>query len=163
MSNKKAVESGESRVESTPAAGTPPSTLDSRLSADFVWPVRVYWEDTDAGGVVYYANYLKFLERARTEWLRALGIEQTELAEQDGVLFVVRRVEADYLKAARFNDVLAVECRLVEVGRASLTLGQRVMRGEEALLTATVKAACVKAGEFRPAKIPAHILERFEK
>ncbi len=130
---------------------------------DFTWPVRVYWEDTDAGGVVYYANYLKFLERARTEWLRGLGIEQTELAERDGVLFVVRRVEADYLRSARFNDMLAVECRLVAVGRASMTIDQRVMRGDEALLTATVKAACVKADQFRPVKIPAHILERFGK
>ncbi|MDD4880117.1 MAG: tol-pal system-associated acyl-CoA thioesterase [Gallionellaceae bacterium] len=130
---------------------------------DFTWAVRVYWEDTDAGGVVYYANYLKFLERARTEWLRGLGIEQTELAERDGVLFVVRRVEADYLRSARFNDMLAVECRLVAVGRASMTIDQRVMRGDEALLTATVKAACVKADQFRPVKIPAHILERFGK
>ena len=131
--------------------------------SDFVWPVRVYWEDTDAGGVVYYANYLKFLERARTEWLRSLGIEQPELAERDGVLFVVRRVEADYLKSARFNDALTVACRMLEVGRASLTIDQRVLRGEEILLEAKVKAACVKAGEFRPAKIPAHILERFAK
>lgn len=127
---------------------------------DFAWPVRVYWEDTDAGGVVYYANYLKFLERARTEWLRSLGIEQTELAERDGVLFVVRRVEADYLKAARFNDALSVECRRVEVGRASMTVDQKVLRGDEVLLVAQVKAACVSAGEFRPARIPAHILER---
>ena len=129
----------------------------------FTWPVRVYWEDTDAGGVVYYANYLKFLERARTEWLRALGIEQTELAERDRVLLVVRRVEADYLRPARFNDALMVECRLAEVGLASMTIDQRVMRGEEALLTARVKAACVNAEQFRPAKIPVHILERFGK
>lgn len=129
----------------------------------FVWPVRVYWEDTDAGGVVYYANYLKFLERARTEWLRALGIEQTELAEQDGVLFVVRRVEADYLKPARFNDALTVECRLAEIGRASLEMDQGIRRGEELLLSARVRAACVTAGQFRPARIPAHILEKFGK
>lgn len=132
-------------------------------SPDFVWPVRVYWEDTDAGGVVYYANYLKFLERARTEWLRALGIEQTELAERDGVLFVVRMVEADYLRPARFNDALTVDCRLVEIGRASITIDQRVMRGDELLLAAKVKAACVKVGEFKPAKIPVHIQESFGK
>ncbi|NTV96317.1 MAG: tol-pal system-associated acyl-CoA thioesterase [Thiobacillus sp.] len=129
----------------------------------FVWPVRVYWEDTDAGGVVYYANYLKFLERARTEWLRALGIEQTELAERDGVLFVVRRVEADYLKPARFNDALTVACRLAEIGRASLEMDQVVRCGEALLLSARVKAACVTAGQFRPARIPAHILEKFGK
>lgn len=128
---------------------------------DFVWPVRVYWEDTDAGGVVYYANYLKFLERARTEWLRTLGVEQTELAERDGVLFVVRRVEADYLRSARFNDALTVECRLVEVGRASLEMDQGIRRGDELLLSARIRAACVSAGEFRPARIPAHVLARF--
>ena len=130
---------------------------------DFVWPIRVYWEDTDAGGVVYYANYLKFLERARTEWLRSFGVEQTELAEQDGVLFVVRRVEADYLKPARFNDALSVECRLADTGQASVTFDQCVKRGEEVLLTARVKAACVSANEFRPARIPAHIIEKFGK
>lgn len=129
----------------------------------FVWPVRIYWEDTDAGGVVYYANYLKFLERARTEWLRALGIEQTELVERDGVLFVVRRVEADYLRPARFNDALTVECRLVEVGRASMVMDQAVRRGDALLLTARVRAACVSAGPLRPARIPAHIVERFGK
>lgn len=128
----------------------------------FSWPVRVYWEDTDAGGVVYYANYLKFLERARTEWLRALGIEQPELAEREGLLFVVRRVEADYLRSARFNDALTVDCQVLEIGRASMTIAQRVRRGEDILLEATVKAACVKAGEFKPAKIPAHLLEKLE-
>ncbi len=127
----------------------------------FIWPVRVYWEDTDAGGVVYYANYLKFLERARTEWLRALGIEQMELAERDGVLFVVRRVTADYLRPARFDDTLAVCCWLREVGRASLVMEQTIMRGEETLLTTLVKAACVGVESFRPAKIPDTILERF--
>ncbi len=131
--------------------------------SDFTWPVRVYWEDTDAGGVVYYANYLKFLERARTEWLRALGIEQTELAERDGVLFVVRRVEADYLRSARFNDALTVECRLLVAGRASLEIDQSVRRGSEVLFTARVKAACVTVGQFRPVKIPPHIMERFGK
>lgn len=127
----------------------------------FVWPVRVYWEDTDAGGVVYYANYLKFLERARTEWLRKLDVHQPELAEAEGVLFVVRRVEADYLRPARFDDALIVACRLRTVGRASLEMEQAVMRDEEILLTARVKVACVNAGSFRPAKIPDHILEKF--
>lgn len=130
---------------------------------DFTWPVRVYWEDTDAGGVVYYANYLKFLERARSEWLRALGIGQTELAARDGVLFVVRRVEADYRKPAHFDDVLTVSCRLLETGHASLAIEQRIGRGDEILLTARVKAACVTTASFRPAKIPTHILERLAK
>ena len=130
---------------------------------DFTWPIRVYWEDTDAGGVVYHANYVKFLERARTEWLRALGIEQTELAERDGVIFVVRRVEIDYLKSARLNDVLAVDCRLADLGRASLEVDQSVRCGDSVLSTARVKIACVAAGQFKPARIPAHILERFGK
>lgn len=133
----------------------------NEASRQFVWPVRVYWEDTDAGGVVYYANYLRFLERARSEWLRALGVEQTELAEKDGVLFVVRRVEADYLRPARHNDLLTVACRVEQIGPASLLMAQEVHRDEEILLQARVKLACVRAGDFKPAKIPAHVNQRF--
>jgi acyl-CoA thioester hydrolase len=129
----------------------------------FVWPVRVYWEDTDAGGVVYYANYLKFLERARSEWLRSLGVGQNELAAGHGVLFVVRRVEADYLRPARFDDHLRVTCRLLEAGRASLEIAQSVERDGTTLLNARVRAACVATGTFRPARIPAHILDRFTR
>ena len=127
---------------------------------DFVWPVRVYWEDTDAGGVVYYANYLKFMERARSEWLRSLGVEQTVLAEQDGLVFVVRQVAVDYLKPARFDDALAVVCALAELNKASLTISQRIERGGEPLVTAQVKIACVTRDAFRPAKIPVHIQQR---
>lgn len=127
----------------------------------FDWPVRIYWEDTDAGGVVYYANYLKFLERARSEWLRSLGVEQTELAQRDGVVFVVRRIEVDYLRPARFNDVLSVRSRLASVARASLEMVQGIVRGEELILEARVKVACVGCQDFRPAKIPDHISERF--
>lgn len=127
----------------------------------FSWPIRVYWEDTDAGGVVYYANYLKFLERARTEWLSHLGLEQDRLAEEAGVLFVVRRVEADYLKPARFNDRLLVHCELTELRGASLTMAQRVVRGEEPLLTARVKVVCVERAGFRPARIPPFVTRAF--
>ncbi len=127
----------------------------------FDWPVRIYWEDTDAGGVVYYANYLKFLERARSEWLRSLGVEQTELAQRDGVVFVVRRIEVDYLRPARFNDVLSVRSRLASVARASLEMIQGIERGEELILEARVKVACVGCQDFRPARIPDHISERF--
>ena len=123
-------------------------------SPSFSWPIRVYWEDTDAGGVVYYANYLKFLERARTEWLSSLGLEQDRLAGEAGVMFVVRRVEADYLKPARFNDRLTVHCDLAELGRASLVMRQQVFRGDERLLAAVVRVACVEYRTFRPAKIP---------
>ena len=131
----------------------------------FTWPVRVYWEDTDAGGVVYYANYLKFLERARTEWLSMLGLEQDHLAEEAGVVFVVRRVEADYLKPARFNDRLTVHSELTELNRASLLMTQQIVRGEEILLRAVVKVACVeyapKHAQLRPAKIPIVVTEAF--
>lgn len=132
----------------------------SHPQPNFTWPVRVYWEDTDAGGVVYYANYLRFLERARSEWLRALGVEQTDLARRDGVLFVVRRVEADYLRPARYNDLLQVVCRLEAVGRASLEMAQEIRRDADILLRARVKLACVGADDFRPAKIPTHVNQR---
>jgi len=128
--------------------------------AEFAWPVRVYWEDTDAGGVVYYATYLKFLERARTEWLRALGIEQPALAETDGVVFVVRRIEVDYLAPARFNDALDVRCRLLDRGRASLVMAQRIVRANADLLQAVVRIACVSRDGFRPARIPDSIYAR---
>lgn len=128
----------------------------------FIWPVRVYWEDTDAGGVVYYANYLKFLERARTEWLSHLGLEQDRLAEEAGVVFVVRRVEADYLRSARFNDRLTVRCTLAALNRVSLTMAQQVLRGGEVLLEAVVKVACVERAAFRPVKIPAFVMQALE-
>jgi len=147
-----------------PRKAMPNSKLSPETdAAGFIWPVRVYWEDTDAGGVVYYANYLKFLERARTEWLRKLDVHQTELADRDGVIFVVRRAEADYLRSARFDDALEVFCWLRHLGRASLEMEQTVMRGDETLLTARIKVACVTTVEFRPARIPDHILERFGK
>lgn len=125
----------------------------------FHWPVRVYWEDTDAGGVVYYANYLKFMERARSEWLRAFGFEQDVLRDEAGVVFVVRRVEVDYLAPARFNDQLDVSVTLLELGRASLVLTQSLSRGNTRLVAAQVTLACVDATRFKPVKIPAPILQ----
>jgi acyl-CoA thioester hydrolase len=119
----------------------------------------VYWEDTDAGGVVYYANYLKFMERARSEWLRALGFEQDVLRDEAGVVFVVRRVEVDYLLPARFNDQLDVSVALLELGRASLVLTQSLSRGDTRLVAAQVTLACVDATRFKPVKIPAPILQ----
>ncbi len=130
------------------------------MSAVFTWPVRVYWEDTDASGVVYYANYLKFLERARSEWLRALGLSQTELAQRDGVLFVVRHVAVEYLAPARFDDILEVRSVPEELGGASLTLAQEVVRGDSLLLTARVRIACVRSADFKPARIPPHVMQR---
>ncbi|WP_324779263.1 tol-pal system-associated acyl-CoA thioesterase [Thiobacillus sedimenti] len=125
----------------------------------FVWPVRVYWEDTDAGGVVYYANYLKFMERARSEWLRVHGFEQDVLRDDAGVVFVVRRVEIDYLSPARFNEQLDVSVRLHEMGRASLSVKQELMRGADRLAQAVVTLACVDAARFKPVKIPEPILQ----
>ena len=125
----------------------------------FHWPVRVYWEDTDAGGVVYYATYLKFMERARTEWLRALGFEQDSLRDEAGVAFVVRRVEVDYLSPARFNEQIEVSVDLLEIGRASLSVGQTLTRGTTRLVSARVTLACVDAARFKPVKIPTPILQ----
>ena len=125
----------------------------------FGWPVRVYWEDTDAGGVVYYANYLKFMERARSEWLRAFGFEQDVLRDEAGVVFVVRRVEIDYLSPARFNEQLEVSVTLHEMGRASLSVRQELMRGSTRLAEAVVTLACVDAVRFKPVKIPEPLLQ----
>ena len=136
----------------------------------FLWPVRVYWEDTDAGGVVYYANYLKFFERARTEWLRALGLEQQRLAEQQRLLFVVGSAQLRYLASARLDDALLVSAVPQRVGGASIDLLQEVRRGcsEQAssfadlplLTTLQVRVACVDADGMRPARLPREVLER---
>ena len=121
----------------------------------FEWPVRVYYEDTDAGGVVYYANYLRFLERARTEWLRSLGFGQRDLMQESGILFAVRSVEIDYLHPARFDDELRVEAWVERVSRVSLTFGQRIVRPADTLIcTASVKVACLDSAGFRPVAIP---------
>ena len=96
------------------------------LATEFRWPVRVYYEDTDNGGVVYYANYLKFMERARTEWLRSLGLEQDQLIREQGIIFAVTSVQVDYLKPALFNQLLSVSAEIIETGKASLTFKQEV-------------------------------------
>ena len=126
---------------------------------EFVWPVRVYYEDTDAGGVVYYANYLRFLERARTEWLRSLGFVQDALMRDPGVVFAVRRVEVDYLQPARLDDALAVHARIAEQRRASLVFEHEIRRGPEVLCRGVVKVACLDAKSLRPAPIPSAIVE----
>lgn len=130
----------------------------------FQFPVQVYYEDTDAGGVVYYANYLKFMERARTEWLRELGYEQDELMESEGVLFAVRRAEVDYLRPARFNDKLLVTATLIDNGRASLTISQEVIRcaDEQVLSRGVIKIACLSVGDLRPKPIPDQLLEKIK-
>lgn len=126
--------------------------------AMFVWPVRVYYEDTDSGGVVYYANYLKFMERARTEWLRSLGFEQDALIRDAGIIFAVRSVEAEYLRPARFNDALTVTAEVVHNGGASITFRQEVCRGEEVLCRGKVKIASLDVQTLRPKPAPAGII-----
>ncbi|MEW7972214.1 MAG: tol-pal system-associated acyl-CoA thioesterase [Candidatus Thiodiazotropha endolucinida] len=129
-------------------------------SPGFVWPIRVYYEDTDAGGVVYYANYLKFMERARSEWLRSLGFEQDLLLQQDGIIFAVRQVELGYHAPARFNDNLEVIARLSQKGRASLTFFQEVVRPSDSqlLCRGTIKIACVNMETMRATPIPKKLL-----
>ncbi len=128
---------------------------------EFLWPVRVYYEDTDSGGVVYYANYLRFMERARTEYLRSLGFEQDDLARDEGIIFAVRSVSAEYHKPARFNDMLQVSARITDLGKASVSFAQEVRRAaddEITLCTATVRIACLDAASLRPRPIPASML-----
>lgn len=128
---------------------------------EFIWPIRVYYEDTDSGGVVYYANYLKFMERARTEWLRNLGFEQDQLAEQEGIIFAVRRAEVDFISAARFNDALEVRVGIVECKRASLIFKQEIINTSDgrAICNGTIQIASVDATLFRPRPIPDSILK----
>lgn len=117
--------------------------------------VRVYWEDTDGGGVVYYANYLRFLERARTEWLRSRGHDQSELARDAGVLFVVIDIRVQYRKPARLDDLLTITCEPALEGRATVRFRQSVLRGEELLAEADVRVACLDATTMRPRRLPA--------
>ncbi len=154
----------------------------------FCWAARVYWEDTDGGGVVYYANYLKFMERARTEWLRAAGFSQQALAAEQGIIFAVTHVEVDYRRPARLDDELIVTCEPQRMGAASLSFAQRVHRGAvdraagvgelpigarelpagaggppsgvgELLAEAAVEIACVDAHTFRPQRLPQFLID----
>ncbi len=138
---------------------------NQQTETGFFWPVRVYYEDTDAGGVVYYANYLKFFERARTERLRAMGFEQDRLRADLGVLFVVRSAQVDYLKPARFNDSLFVSAEIKELKRTSLVFFQQIRQGGtegEVLCEATFRIVCLVDSEFRPTAIPAFLLAQIK-
>jgi acyl-CoA thioester hydrolase len=128
----------------------------------FRWPVRVYYEDTDAGGVVYYANYLKFLERARTEWLASLGITLTALERDHGVLFVVHRLDIEYRLPARLYDALEVTLALATLGRSRIAAEQDVFRGDEQLVGARVTLACLDPVSWRPARIPASVATKID-
>lgn len=149
------------------------------MQADiFHWPVRVYWEDTDAGGIVFYANYLKFFERARTEWLRALGLAQRELRELEGGMFVVSEARVRYAAPARLDDELIVTAQLLEAGRASLTIAQQAFAKSARPAPDTASPACnhgpllcegairigwVDAATLRPARIPPAVLQRLPR
>ncbi len=132
---------------------------------EFTWPVRVYWEDTDAGGIVFYANYLKFFERARTEWLRSLGIAQRELRESTGAMFIVTETSVRYRRPARLDDELLVTAGLQKKGQASLIIAQqaRLRTTGEVLCEGTIRIGWVQAATLQPARIPASILQSLEK
>jgi len=124
---------------------------------NFKWPVRVYYEDTDAGGVVFYANYLSFMERARTEYLRHFGFEQDQLNEQKNTIFAVRSVQLDYLSPGRFNDQLIVTAKIIELKKASMLFEQKIYRqnqSEKILCQGEVRIACLRADTFKPMAIP---------
>jgi acyl-CoA thioester hydrolase len=129
------------------------------MAQAFSHPVRVYYEDTDAAGVVYYANYLKFMERARTEWMAALGFPVAELEAAQGIVFVVAHIEVSYRSPARLGDLLDVGVTLEECGRARVIATHAVRRGDTLLATARVKLACVQTRSLKPVRIPSSLLE----
>lgn len=139
---------------------------------EFSWPIRVYYEDTDSGGVVYYANYLKFMERARTELLRSIGYEQDQLKQEQGIIFAVRSANIEYKKPARFNDELNVLTSITALGKASINFKQAVhLRSVHSdkpepgrlLSEAAIKIACLNATKFTPQSIPASIIKRINQ
>ena len=130
----------------------------SQDDAPFSWPVRVYWEDTDAGGVVFYANYLKFFERARTEWLRGLGQSQQALREQTGAIFIVSHTQVRHLAPARLDDELRITVQLSDCGRASMNFAQQAWCGPRLLAEGTIRVGCVDASSWRPRRIPEQVL-----
>jgi acyl-CoA thioester hydrolase len=136
------------------------------MKAVFTFPIRIYWEDTDAGGIVFYANYLKFFERARTEWLRSLGVEQQSLKDESGGMFVVSETQLKYFSPARLDDLLEVTAQTAESGRASLVLTQQAWlnaAGQRKLLAeGTIRIGWVDSHTMKPGRIPAKILEALQ-
>ena len=126
----------------------------------FHWPVRVYYEDTDAGGVVFYANYLKFFERARTEMLRSMGFEQDQLIDEQKLVFVVRSVQIDYLKPARFNEAIDVTAEVTQVKKVSLNFEQVITRDGDVLCKGNVRIACLDIETMKPKTIPEDLLQQ---
>jgi acyl-CoA thioester hydrolase len=158
-------------MQSSPAAQRAKPAALPRAAADaqrdattpaavvFRLPLRVYWEDTDAGGIVFYANYLKFFERARTEWLRALGVQQQAMRERTGAIFVVTHTSTHYRAPARLDDALEVTVAVQHAGRASLQVAQQAWRGTTLLAEGEVRIGCVEAATLKPCRIPADVLE----
>ena len=159
---------------SGPSGGSEPreagsvGAIPSSVGAIFPWPVRIYWEDTDAGGIVFYANYLKFFERARTEWLRSLGLSQQALKSSTGCIFVVTDTTLRYVRPARLDDALIVTAALQESGRASLIMKQQaLLKSEQSgpacttlLCEGTVRIGWVDAASMQPKRLPAHLRQR---
>jgi len=147
-------------------AGHPPLAVQG--APVFAWPVRVYWEDTDAGGIVFYANYLKFFERSRTEWLRSLGLEQQRLKDSTGGMFVVTEAALRYRRPARLDDALVVTASVQEIGRASMTIKHQALLkreqpsapGDALLCEGTVRIGWVDGASLQPRRLPAAILDR---
>lgn len=129
-------------------------------AAPFRHPLRVYWEDTDAGGIVFYANFLKFFERARTEWLRSLGVGQQALREATGAIFIVTDTQVHYRAPARLDDTLDVTVALRELGRVSMRIAQQAWRGSTLLAEGDIRIGCVDHGTFKPRRIPTEITAR---
>ena len=136
-----------------------PDPLVSNIK-EFSWPIRVYYEDTDAGGVVFYANYLKFFERARTEMLRSFGFEQDQLMADEKVIFVVRSVQVDYLKPARFNEQIVASAKIIENKKTSLIFEQVITRQQDVLCRGIIRIACLDAETMKPKLIPVAISEQ---
>lgn len=129
---------------------------------EFNWTVRVYYEDTDAGGVVYHANYLKFFERARTEMLRSIGFEQDQLIATEAIIFVVRFMQIDYLNPARFNELLKLRAKIIETKNVSFTFEQDISRDDKVLCKGVFRIACLDAKTLRPKVIPENLLEQLK-
>ncbi len=129
----------------------------------FFWPVRVYYEDTDAGGIVYYANYLKFFERARTEWLRSFGLNQDKLALEEGLIFVVRRALLDFVRPARLDDMLELTVEPVKLAHVYVDLEQEARCGAQVLARAQFRVACLKQRDFKPFALPQSLRESIKQ
>lgn len=134
--------------------------MAEKMPALFTWTVRVYYEDTDAGGIVFYANYLKFFERARTEWLRAAGVDQQALIERDGAAFVVKHASIDYHAPARLDDELTLTLSIEKLGRASIQFAQQAWKGDLLLVEAQVKVGCVDLATVRPRSLPGDVADK---